>query len=245
MLAARRAAAAAPARAPRAAPAARAPPRASAARRAPCRRAVRARLFDRLRDFVAASSGGGAEERQRQQEQQQRGASAGGELDGEEEEGAELVPIDTEGRGGLGGTSDGAFGPLAVLLLGFLPEEFDAFRAMMLDMEADEVKIVACTRAMLGSTLQAALEAEAPQYEQPPLGQRRAVVLSGMYGCEVTEVIAAYRDAGLPPCAFAAAVPNNFTRNVKELSEAIWRDHSAMLAKQQQRRAGSSVEDDS
>jgi hypothetical protein len=31
---------------------------------------------------------------------------------------------------------------------------------------------------------------------QPPLGQRRAMFFSGMYGSEITEVIAAYREAG-------------------------------------------------
>lgn len=31
---------------------------------------------------------------------------------------------------------------------------------------------------------------------QPPLGQRRVVFFSGMYGSEVAEVIAAYRESG-------------------------------------------------
>jgi hypothetical protein len=38
---------------------------------------------------------------------------------------------------------------------------------------------------------------------QPPLGQRRALFLSGMYGSEVVELIAAYREAGV--CQVAAA----------------------------------------
>lgn len=38
-----------------------------------------------------------------------------------------------------------------------------------------------------------AFETEFPAYEQPPLGQRRALFFSGMYGSEITEVIAAYR----------------------------------------------------
>lgn len=35
---------------------------------------------------------------------------------------------------------------------------------------------------------------------QPPLGQRRALFLSGMYGSEVVELIAAYREAGARHC---------------------------------------------
>ncbi|WIA09652.1 hypothetical protein OEZ85_009039 [Tetradesmus obliquus] len=149
-----------------------------------------------------------------------------------------MVRIDTDSKGGLGGTTDNVFGPLAVLVVGFLPEEYQAFRAMMVDIEADMVKVVPCSKALLAGSLQQAMESEYPQYEQPPLGQRRALFLSGMYGSEVVELIAAYREAGLPPCAFAAAVPNNWQRNVKELSEAVWRDHAAMMAKQQQQPGG-------
>ncbi|KAF6256263.1 hypothetical protein COO60DRAFT_131296 [Scenedesmus sp. NREL 46B-D3] len=141
-----------------------------------------------------------------------------------------MVRIDTDSTGGLGGTTENVFGPLAVLVVGFLPEEYEAFRAMMVDIEADMVKVVPCTKALLGGTLQQAMEAEYPQYEQPPLGQRRALFLSGMYGSEVVVLIAAYREAGLPPCAFAAAVPNSWQRSVRELSEAVWRDQAAMRA---------------
>jgi hypothetical protein len=35
--------------------------------------------------------------------------------------------------------------------------------------------------------------------------------------------------AGLPPCAFAAAVPNNWTRQLGELADAVWRDQAAMV----------------
>jgi hypothetical protein len=68
-------------------------------------------------------------------------AEEGEEYDEEaEEEGAEMVPIDVGSRGGVGGVSDEAFGPLAVLVVGFLAHELDAFRAMMLGMDADMVK---------------------------------------------------------------------------------------------------------
>lgn len=175
-------------------------------------------VFDKFRDFVHKYSGVSRPESNAQPDA---------------EEGAELVRIDTESSGGLGGTSDEVLGPLAVLLVGFLPEEFEAFRAMMNDIEADMVKIVPCTRAHLDSTLQAALESDYPHYEQPALGQRRALFMSGMYGSEVVELIAAYKEAGLPPCAFAAAVPNNYQRTVGDLAESVWRDQAALVAKQQ------------
>ena len=83
--------------------------------------------------------------------------------------GPELVAIDPDSDGGLGGTSDDLFGPLvrcfvklshvirpcsgfttyacaqAVLLVGFAQQEVDAFRALMIDMDADMVKVKICT----------------------------------------------------------------------------------------------------
>jgi hypothetical protein len=64
--------------------------------------------------------------------------------------------------------------------------------------------------------------ADAPGPVQPPLGQRRAVIMSGMFTSEVLEVISGYKDAGLPPTVFAAAVPNNYARAVGEVVESCW-----------------------
>lgn len=46
-----------------------------------------------------------------------------------------------DSEGGLGGTSVEIFGPLAVMLVGYHPQEFERFRAFMIDMEADMVKV--------------------------------------------------------------------------------------------------------
>ena len=54
---------------------------------------------------------------------------------------AELKKIDMEGSGSLDGSSEDAFGPLAVILVGYQIEEFEAFRKCMLDMDADMVKV--------------------------------------------------------------------------------------------------------
>jgi hypothetical protein len=101
---------------------------------------------------------------------------------GEEEEGSEMRPIDTESRVGLGGSSAQAFGPVvrgccparascacascapgggaspntvppspsppallqAVLLVGYMRDELDTVQQLLLDMEADMVKVCAC-----------------------------------------------------------------------------------------------------
>ena len=78
--------------------------------------------------------------------------------------------------------------------------------------EATMVTLIPATRAMLGGTLGAALAASSPPpaYEAPPLGTRRAMVLSGMYGAEVVSVIQAYQEAGA--CMAAACVAGRCLR---------------------------------
>ena len=54
-----------------------------------------------------------------------------------------------------------------MLLIGFLQQEVDSFRSIMLDMDADIVRMICCSRSMLRGSLQAALEVDAvPDYEQ-------------------------------------------------------------------------------
>ncbi|GBF88938.1 hypothetical protein Rsub_01437 [Raphidocelis subcapitata] len=181
----------------------------SGLRRAPLPAPPRASPLDKLREALA---GRGAE---------QKAAD-------EEEEGlGDMLPLDQDGT--PAGTEE-PFGPTAVLLAGFLRPEYDTFKALLADMGADMVALVPAGRAAMAGTLQAALEGGTVEYEQPPLGQRRAVILSGMYTSEVLEVIAAYKDAGLPPTVFAAAVPNNYTREVADVVDSCWKDQ--MVAQQ-------------
>ncbi|GLI63778.1 hypothetical protein VaNZ11_006859 [Volvox africanus] len=217
----------------------------------------------------------------------------------EEAEGADMKRLDSE-SGGLA-EDQSVFGPLAVLLVGFMAEEVEQFRTTMLEIEADMVKIVPCSPSMMGGTLQQALESEFPKYEQvqlhaptrpscvlplvpnplywtdawcinvrftysviatpasrtyndaaviltfrlkrvylhlqPLLGTRRTVFLSGMVGAEVVEVIAAYKEAGMPPTVWAAAVPNNYTRLVKDLVDEVHADNTAMVRRAQEAQA--------
>ncbi|KAG2449305.1 hypothetical protein HYH02_005461 [Chlamydomonas schloesseri] len=197
------------------------------------RRAVQARIFDGLKNLFPGSGA----KKQPDPEKQSLSEEEEGE---EEDEGAEMKRLDAEG-GGLA-EGQGVFGPLAVLLVGFMAEEVEQFRKFMIDMEADMVKIVPATPAMMGGTLGAALESEFPTYEQPPLGTRRTVFLSGMVGAEIMEVIAAYKDEGMPPTVWAAAVPNNWGRVVRELAEEVHADNAAMRQRAQEAQARKAME---
>lgn len=71
-------------------------------------------VFDKVRDILSGNSSGWAGPPEGRAEQ----AAAGGSAREEEDEGAELVKIDVEGRTGLGGTSEDAFGPLVSACFG-------------------------------------------------------------------------------------------------------------------------------
>jgi len=106
--------------------------------------------------------------------------------------------------------SEQAFGPPSILMVGFSLDEVNDMQALMESMEATMFKVIPCTQAMMDGPLESALNAVSVDYEQPKLGTRRAVVLSGMYSGEVVEVVAAYREsgneahgAGTAPCPHA------------------------------------------
>eukprot|EP01025_Chloroclados_australasicus_P068160 TRINITY_DN9457_c0_g1_i1.p2 TRINITY_DN9457_c0_g1~~TRINITY_DN9457_c0_g1_i1.p2 ORF type:complete len:231 (+),score=21.07 TRINITY_DN9457_c0_g1_i1:56-694(+) len=151
-----------------------------------------------------------------------------------QKDGPEFVQIDVDSEGGLGGTSEQVFGPLALVLVGYTAREFDRFRQMMIEMEADMVKIICCSNEEMGMTLVQVLEGPAGAFRDPPIGQRRAAIFSGMYGSEVVDVIAEYKDQGLPPTVFAAAVPGNADSLVKDLVDELYDDDRFVKQQQQQ-----------
>lgn len=143
-------------------------------------------------------------------------------------EGGQFAPLDSSSDGGLGGSSEEVFGPLAMLAVGYLPEEFQRLQDLLIELEAEMIKLLPCTNAHLEGTLGDALSADPTPAEQLPLGTQRVIFLSGMYAAEVMEVIAFYKESGLPDPVFAAAVPNNWDRNLQELITDVYEDHKEM-----------------
>jgi hypothetical protein len=153
--------------------------------------------------------------------------------DEDEEEGDTMVRLDADSREGIGQRD--VFGPFAILLVGFMKDEYLRVRELMDDMEAENVSVIPCSRALMKGTLVDALNSNGVKYEAPPLGTKRAVFLSGMYGSEVMNVIGEYREVGLPPAVFGAFVPNNASRIVSDLVQEISAEDAAMKKKMQQR----------
>jgi hypothetical protein len=71
------------------------------------RRHIQTNVFDKFKDLVSQFGSEG----QQQQQQQRQGKAADYELQADDD-GAEMVRIDTDSRGGLGGTTESVFGPL-------------------------------------------------------------------------------------------------------------------------------------
>ena len=158
-----------------------------------------------------------------------------------------MVPLDPATSAGLAGSHD-MFGPTAMLLVGFSPEETARVAFLLESLGAtDHVRLVPATAATLAGTLREAMEgdggdgpagASSTSGASPVLpGTPRAVFLSGFYSAEVVDLIAAWREDASPPLpepVWAAAVPNNYDRAVGELVEAVVADDREMRA----RRAG-------
>lgn len=77
-------------------------------------RRVQTNVIDKFRDLVSQFGPGGQQQQQEQQQQSQAGYGLEAEDDG-----ADMVRIDTDSSGGLGGTTENVFGPLvSELMLG-------------------------------------------------------------------------------------------------------------------------------
>lgn len=149
----------------------------------------------------------------------------------EEEDGPQFAAMDETSTGGLGGTSAEVFGPPAILAIGCTDTDEEFLKNAICRILDGEGEVVAATEQMLNSTLSEAFQlglltqAEA---SARPLGMRRTIIFSGMYTHEVMEIIGAYHAQGLPKAIFAAAVPNNWNSNLRELVEEVYDDDRRM-----------------
>lgn len=167
-----------------------------------------------------------------------------------------FVQLDPNSTGSVDGSAETTFGPLAMLAVGFLAEEFAALQQLLDDIGADEVNLIPCTQKLIeeNRTLGEALSLDPQPLHETTSSfssssgsstntaintrNQKVVFLSGMYASEVIEVVGAIRECdGVPDCAFAAAVPNSWGRKLKELVEDVFADHAAMAERRAQQMA--------
>jgi len=130
---------------------------------------------------------------------------------------------------------DPRFGPPAMLLLGFSDEDVRLALEMLQDMGGNFMQVLLCTEEMLNGTLNEALNFTQPDLSQVKTlkGVPRVCFLSGLSGEELIMVVRAFPEAGLTGIAFAAHVPKNSDKSLKELVGEIMGDHERLSKSQQ------------
>jgi len=63
---------------------------------------------------------------------------------------ADFLKIDADSDAAPGGVAEGKFGPDAILMVGFTPEETKRWHKELVDLEAEFVRLVTCTKSMAG-----------------------------------------------------------------------------------------------
>jgi len=149
----------------------------------------------------------------------------------------DFAEIDAESQDAPGGVAEGRFGPDAILLVGFTPEETCKWRAELDAIEADFVRLVTCTKDMVDGPLGVALETEQedPAAETSAFGVERMMFFSGMVGGEIMQLVDLFNGLGWPPSIFACAVPNNWDSSVRELIDEIADDHKVMMEREKEK----------
>lgn len=151
----------------------------------------------------------------------------------------DFAEIDADSQDAPGGVAEGRFGPDAILLVGFTPEETRKWRAELDAIEADFVRLVTCTKDMVDGPLGVALETEQEDAaaETSAFGVERMMFFSGMVGGEIMQLVDLFNGLGWPPSIFACAVPNNWDSSIRELIDEIADDHKIMMEREKEKLA--------
>ncbi|KAK9798896.1 hypothetical protein WJX73_003434 [Symbiochloris irregularis] len=158
-----------------------------------------------------------------------------------EHEDPDFVEINSE-TVGLDGQSEETFGPLAILLIGYIPREVDLVKEYLHEIEADMVKVIVCTDQLAEQRLCDVLESASQPHpkkqlsfqdvDSAPQTARRMLIMSGMTSDEVLSIVYGYRQQELPETVMAAAVPASYERKVSALVDDVYGDHEYMMAKE-------------
>ncbi|CAK9159683.1 unnamed protein product [Ilex paraguariensis] len=129
---------------------------------------------------------------------------------------------------------DAAYGPPALLLLGFEVEEAIKIRQLLKDLDGEFLEIIFCTEDMITLSLWEALNTKQPNLEAGKIAKSlpRICFFSGLTGEEMLIFIDAFPETGLEPAVFAALVPYSADKPLQELIEEIMGDHEMLSARQ-------------
>ena len=120
-------------------------------------------------------------------------------------------------------------GPQAVLLCGFSSEEIDTIESLLQKIGAGDHRILRCTETMLGRRLGEALETAEEDPPLPPDKLPRAMVLSGLEGRQINELLKRFPSTDLVRPIFSTTTPSNLEFTVRELLVHLIEEHRAMM----------------
>ncbi|KAJ6767790.1 hypothetical protein OIU74_021623 [Salix koriyanagi] len=140
------------------------------------------------------------------------------------DEDSKFVPLNEE---------DSAYGPPALLLLGFEVEEAVRIREFLKELDGEFLQVIFCTEDMIPQSLWEAMNTSQTNLETVKIAKSlpRICFLSGLTGEEMMMFIDAFPETGLEPAVFAALVPNSADKPLEELIEEIMGDHEMLAAK--------------
>jgi hypothetical protein len=122
----------------------------------------------------------------------------------------------------------GAFGPRSVLLCGFSVEETAKICDLLKVAGAPGHRVILCTDAMIGKSVEEALETTDVSDPLPSERLPRVMVLSGLAGQQVRALIDSYAATGLRRPIFAVSTPSNLGFSLRDLLVELLKEHQAM-----------------
>lgn len=148
---------------------------------------------------------------------------------------AEFAPIDAESSDAPGGVAEGRFGPDAILLVGFTPDETTLWRKELDTIDAQFVRVITCGDDLIDHPLREALlveQKDASAVQSVGGIPDRVMFFSGMVGGEIMQLVDLFNTLNIPPSIFACLVPNNAETPVRSLVNEIADDHRMMMERE-------------
>lgn len=125
---------------------------------------------------------------------------------------------------------DPAYGPPALLLFGFTPDEKQDVKGLLDEIGGDFMKIVQATSDMLDGTLWDAFGRVQVQTAQNlATDVPRMCFISGLTGEELMMLVDAFGKSKLQRPVFAALVPKNKDKLLRELIDEVMGDHRRLV----------------
>jgi hypothetical protein len=119
-------------------------------------------------------------------------------------------------------------GPPALLICGFPTEIGETLRAALRKIGTPDHRLVFCTPSMVKRTLAEALAGDDSEETALPDQLPRVMVLSGLSGVQINNLLQGWSETGLPRPIFAGVTPHNLAFPVGKLLKELIQEQRGM-----------------